>query len=73
MQLHPEPHRRYFNLNPENLSAYKPDQYQPSEEYFKLGFKEKISRSFKDLFKSDKCLTLRLSIATQLSINLLFA
>ena len=41
----PELHRRYFesggDLNPKNLGAYQPGQYQPSEEDFKTGFKEK--------------------------------
>ena len=54
-KLHPELHRRYFervgDLNPENLSAYKPDYYQPSEEDFKI--------FFNGLFKSDKCLILQ--------------
>ena len=65
-------HRRYFEraagLNGEKLGAYKP------EEYFKPGFEEKIRflRIFKKTFlKSDNCLILRLSIATQLSTNLL--
>ena len=60
MQLHVELDRRYFervgDLNPENLSAYKPGQYQPSEEDLKPGFNERILRCFKDLFESDKCL-----------------
>ena len=59
------------NLNHEKLGTYKPSQCQPSEEDFKHGFKEKI-RFFKYFF-SDNCLILQLSIATQLSINLLFA
>ena len=59
------------NLNREKLGTYKPGKYQPSEEDFKHGFKEKI-RFFKDFF-SDNCLILQLSIATQLSINLLYA
>ena len=44
MQLHPELHRRYFErvagLNREKLSAFKPGQYQPSGEVFKLSFKK---------------------------------
>ena len=75
MQLHLELlHRRYFERaagpNGEKLGAYKP------EENFKLGFEEKIRffRIFKKIFvKSDNCLILRLSIATQLSTNLLLA
>ena len=46
MQLHPDLHRRYFervvDLNPEKMGAYRPGQYQPSEEDFKPGFKGKI-------------------------------
>ena len=52
------------------LGAYKP------EEGFKPGFEEKIRffRFFsKNLLKSDNWLILRLSTATQLSTNLLFA
>ena len=48
MQLHPKLHRRYFarvgDPNPENMGAYKPDQYQPSEEDLNPGFKDKILR-----------------------------
>ena len=75
MQLHPQLlHRRYLEkeagLNGEKLVACKP------EEYFKLGFEEKIRffRIFKKIFfTSDNCLILWLSIATQLSTNLLLA
>ena len=47
MQLHPELHQGYFErvagLNREKLGAFKPGQYQPSEEDFKPSFKEKIT------------------------------
>ena len=74
MQLHPELHGRYFEraagLNCDKLGAYKPEDFKP-------GFEEKIRffRFFKIYFfkKSDNCLILRLSIATQLSADLLFA
>jgi len=42
------------DLNREKLGAYEPDQYHPSGEDFKPGFKEKIRffyRFFKDFFK----------------------
>ena len=41
---------RVGDLNPENLAAYKPGQYQPSKKDFRPGFKEKVR------FKSDRCL-----------------
>ena len=47
MQLHPELHQGYFErvagVNREKLGAFKPGQYQPSEEDFKPSFKEKIT------------------------------
>ena len=55
-------------LNREKLDTYKPEDFKP-------GFEEKIRffRFFKKIFlKSDNCLILRLSIATQLSTDLLF-
>jgi len=55
IRLHQRCFERVGDLNPENLMAYKHDQYQP-EEVFKPGFKEKILRFLKDSFKSDKCL-----------------
>ena len=55
IQLHPELQRRHFervgNLNPENLTAYKPGQYQSSEKDFKPGFKKEILMFFKELLK----------------------
>ena len=46
MQLHPELNRRYSErvagVNREKLGAFKPGQYQPSEEDLKPGFKEQI-------------------------------
>ena len=39
MQLHPELHRRYFERATDLV--WKTAQYQPSEEDFKPGFKEK--------------------------------
>ena len=58
-------------LNREKLGSYKPGQYQPSEEDFKPGFKEKTRFFFEK--KVRVILIIRLSIATQLSTNLLFA
>ena len=53
MQLHPYLHPHYFgrvvDLNPEKIGTYRPGQYQPSEEGFKPGFKEKI-RFFQNFF-----------------------
>ena len=43
MQLHPELHQRVEGLNREKLDAFKPGQYQPSEEDFKASFKEKVT------------------------------
>ena len=68
---------RAADLNHEKLGKIKkPGQCRPSEEVFKEGFKEK-RRFFKKGFfkKSDNKLFffLRLSIATQLSTNSLFA
>ena len=57
------------------MGPNKPGQYRPSEEDFKAGFKEKI-RFFKPYFFKKviiDCLILRLSFATQLSTNSLFA
>ena len=55
IQLHPELQRRHFervgNLNPENLTAYKPGQYQSPEKDFKPGFKKEILMFFKELLK----------------------
>ena len=59
---------RAAGLNRKKLDTYKPEDFKP-------GFEEKIRffRFFKKIFlKSDNCLILRLSIATQLSTNLLF-
>ena len=61
--------QRAAGLNREKLDTYKPEDFKP-------GFEEKIRflRFFKKIFlKLDNCLILRLSIATQLSTNLLFA
>ena len=52
MQLHPDLHPhfgRVVDLNPEKIGTYRPGQYQPSEEGFKPGCKEKI-RFFKNFF-----------------------
>ena len=54
---------RVAGINCEKRGAFKPGQYQPSEEDFKPGFKEKKRFLLKFFF--------RLSIATQLSTNLL--
>ena len=73
--LHLELHRTYYErvagLNREKLGAYKPGQYQPSEKDFKPGFKEETRFFFET--KVRVILIIRLSIATQLSTNLLFA
>ena len=55
--------------------SWKLDTYK-QEEDFKPGFEEKIRffRFFKNIYlKCDNCLILRISFATQLSTNLLFA
>ena len=75
MQLHPELNRRYFErvagVNREKLGAFKPGQYQPSEEDFKPNFKEKMTFFLKE--SDGNCLIPLLSIATQLSRNLMLS
>ena len=62
------------DLSREKTGRYKPGQYRPSEEDFMAGFKEKIRFCHTFFFKvMISCLILRLSIATLLSTNLLFA
>ena len=70
MQLHPELHRRYFErvagLNREKLSAFKPGQYQPSGEVFKLSFKK--PRGTRAEARANKDSSLRLSLSSFLPL-----